>query len=607
MRGSERPTAADEPRWLTYGAVSVFLLSFVAIRLPLLTDYGVIRGWNSDAAIYALMGKRMFEGRGFDIFFWGQNYMGPLTSIVAALWGAVLSLAGLADTVDPRAARLATITNVAVGSLFFSRALALRDRRLGWWTAGLLLTGQAFVFHFSLIPNGPDMVFLIGSILFYLAALQLAGEERWKPFRTWRGRFLFGTVAGIGWWMNQGEVFFLLAISVVFILRSEWYRSLYSALRPADRLMLRTERLCWRLEPHTRQLLLALQAILLADIGWYVLSSVTPIGYHELWLYSPLLERLGMLLGLQLLLALFQRDQTIRATSGAISASLPAAPAAFPLIGGILLGYSPVWLGRLLNWYEPAYSFGVPLNPLSSLLTIPPNFVRTTLPHLLGAHGTVGIAYLTILSIAAALLISRDRKEVSGLLLLRPGRYGIVVLVALVIVINIAYFTFIGGGLDGIRYLAAAAPAVVALIAVALVRLMEGDRLEQGLGLLLTLLMIASMASGAAAVASTIRAEEDPRIVIERIEAEGYTICYANFWLAYKYEFLSGERIRFIPYESQNRTRAESNLRRLERGPKCLLEQDGTVRPYTEAMARDDEATRQARRDRPARRNAGTP
>jgi hypothetical protein len=151
---------------------------------------------------------------------------------------------------------------------------------------------------------------------------------------------------------------------------------------------------------------------------------------------------------------------------------------------------------------------------------------------------------------------------------------------ALVALINVAYFLAIGGSVGGIRYLASAAAAVVCLAALAISWLSRHGGSRRILAIILAALMVASFADGAVTISQTIRAEPDPREVLRRISDAGYTLCYAGFWDAYKYEFLSGGQIRFIPYNSQDRTRSESLRRRSEPAPKCRLWPDGSVTPF---------------------------
>ncbi|HKR66955.1 MAG TPA: hypothetical protein VJZ00_24725, partial [Thermoanaerobaculia bacterium] len=71
----------------------------------------------------------------------------------------------------------------------------------------------------------------------------------------------------------------------------------------------------------------------------------------------------------------------------------------------------------------------------------------------------------------------------------------------------------------------------------------------------------------------------DPRPALAAIRQQHYAVCYADFWIAYKLEWLSDTGVQFIPYRSVDRTQRRS--RQLARSParKCFVESDGTVRP----------------------------
>ncbi|HEV8432666.1 MAG TPA: hypothetical protein VGR95_04580, partial [Thermoanaerobaculia bacterium] len=93
-------------------ALVAVLAIYVALRLPLLASNTLPLGWNSDAAIFGLMAKSIFAGRGFPIFFWGQSYMGPLTS-----WVTVL-VALVTRAVNPFALRVAAMLE-GIGAIVF--------------------------------------------------------------------------------------------------------------------------------------------------------------------------------------------------------------------------------------------------------------------------------------------------------------------------------------------------------------------------------------------------------------------------------------------------------------------------------------------------------
>jgi hypothetical protein len=81
---------------------------------------------------------------------------------------------------------------------------------------------------------------------------------------------------------------------------------------------------------------------------------------------------------------------------------------------------------------------------------------------------------------------------------------------------------------------------------------------------------------------STIRqifAQPDPRPKARELIAFEYHVCYADYWFAYKYEYLINRKILFIPYQSEDRIPKRS--RRLADSPerKCLIlkNEDGRI------------------------------
>ena len=43
-----------------------------------------------------------------------------------------------------------------------------------------------------------------------------------------------------------------------------------------------------------------------------------------------------------------------------------------------------------------------------------------------------------------------------------------------------------------------------------------------------------------------VRAEPDPLPLLRQVRADQCTVCYADFWIAYRYRFLDGERSAWI-------------------------------------------------------------
>jgi hypothetical protein len=97
----------------------------------------------------------------------------------------------------------------------------------------------------------------------------------------------------------------------------------------------------------------------------------------------------------------------------------------------------------------------------------------------------------------------------------------------------------------------------------------------------------------------------DLRPALRTIESRGYTICWADYWIGYKLQWMSDERVRFIPYHSLDRTRAESAKLKAMPGRKCFVDARGNV---TEMDPRDDGETAIGRTARERlRRMTGAP
>lgn len=176
---------------------------FVAIRLPLYSCPGLILGWNSDAALFGMMARAMREGWDFPLYFWGQFYLGTLTSMIAAMAGFAIGEVG------PLALRIAAALEVAVAAVFFWLALRREFGRVAMVALLWLAAGPSFLFHFTIAPIGAEELLLAASVLFWYAT-----RARFDFAREW---LVLGLLAGLGTWLHQGVVFLCAAIAVALL------------------------------------------------------------------------------------------------------------------------------------------------------------------------------------------------------------------------------------------------------------------------------------------------------------------------------------------------------------------------------------------------------
>jgi hypothetical protein len=502
--------------------VALFLLS----KLRLLGEPAIWLGWNSDSAIFGLMANRMRAGAGFDVFFWGQGYLGTLTPALAALLrAAALDPLGTSPAAGPLALRLASMLQVAFGIGFSFLAV---DRLFGFTAALLagawLAISPPFLVGCSAVAMGPEVPFAIGSVLLFLTADALTRTPALLDGPA--GRFAFGLAGGVGWWVHQTVAFVLVPCALILFLRSPASAAAFETLRH------------WR-----------------------------------------------------------------RRGREAASASLRRATRAiFPAAAGFAVGYLPVWLGGLVGWYPAAYTFTTPLLPEPGWGARLGRFLVADGRRLVGLEdGVVGAVVYGAAFAAIAFLLVRNRRKLLSLLRLAPGPVGGIALVTAVVLAG-TYFFILRERLPAqIRYLAPVLPSALALAGAAAleaVRLVRGKPGRTAAGLVAACTAVAGLlvlGRNAGRAVSEICADADPRPLLRTIEASGYRVCHADYWVAYKLQFLSDERIRFIPWHSFDRNRRESARLRAEPGLQGLVLPDGTVRPWTAADAADEGGPRRRR------------
>ena len=490
-----QPRGTDwKPALWSAASIGAILAVFVLVRLPLLTNEASVRGWNGDNAIFGLMAKKIHDGKGFDVFYWGQNYMGPLTPAVAAgIRRTMLDPAGLGAEGGPISLRLASMSEIAFGICFYFLGFTRLFGRGIATAAGLWMAiGPPFFIRLSAVPRGPEMSFTLGSVLFFLAAGALT---RPRPFLDRPGgHFVLGLLAGVGWWMNQAIVFVLLPVAALVLFRSAPFRGL-----------------SWR--------------------GWARFLT--------------------------------------------------------PLLCGAALGYSPVWLGSLLGWHEPAA--GPYIQPwLSSGL--PARFIRFLGTDSWRFVGLDGLAPPPLLAAAAlvslSLLLFRHWRHSGSSFRTEGHRFEGLDLVWSIVVFGAAVSFLKNFDSAGDRYLAPVLPVAIAFL---LVSVVEAARLlRRRIPSVLVALALGGLAltailflwRQARGVVAGMLLEPDPRAPLKTITEEGYTVCHAGYDTAYTLQFLSDERVRFIPYHSPDRNRTLSAELRSISGPQCLVTDDGAVRRW---------------------------
>jgi len=541
-----------------FGLMLAGATSFVLWHFPLLTPAGRVAGLTSDSGVIALMGKKIFDGRGFDIFFWGQNYVGPFTSILIAAWGPILG------GVVPLALRLGVFTEVFAGIVMIAWAVARIDRRAAIVTAIALLITPPVVLRMMETPLGAEMAFFFSAALLMVLVQHFTAPPGAGWLSRRRGQIAFGVLTGIAWWMNQQVVFTLIAAAIVFAMRSKIGAAILPRVRLRDRLLLRGASLGWRSIPGTIEAL----AWIMSASGWLILFAYVVLDIAgsrmPLLVFGPTTDALILILTPQILLPLLfgeWRAWGVRPPNAGVRREIAAA---LCFAGGFALGYAPVWLGRIAGWYERTYVFWFSANRSSQVVAHVRTLAREDGPFWLGiADHPIGVLFAIAACALVIVFALRARSEARMLLLLIP-------------LANVIFYLLA----DSVKshYLISSVGMLFAVAAIAATDLWDAWRWPARM--VLVAIGIAAMLSIGMRAQQRHRdllAEPDPLPLLARVRAADCAVVYCHGALTYRYRFLDGEQRAWIQYLSQNRMIRESIADQRLPGQRCLITADETV------------------------------
>lgn len=197
---------------------TVFLAAVMLIAVLVRLDFMRAAQWSIDAdeAIVGLMGKHILEGRGVPVFYYGQHYMGSLEAILAAGSFAMFGATPVALSLVP------LFFSIALVPLLYALGSALGGRTAGRVAALLTAFPPSALIIWSVKARGGFIEVLV------LGALALLLTVRW--FSAKAGSLGYpaavGLVLGIGWWVNNQILYFILpiALGVLFLLLGQLAR-----------------------------------------------------------------------------------------------------------------------------------------------------------------------------------------------------------------------------------------------------------------------------------------------------------------------------------------------------------------------------------------------
>jgi hypothetical protein len=179
----------------------------VIVGLFLRLDFMRATGFtiDSDEAIVGLMGRDILLGRGVPVFYYGQHYMGSLESIMASASFAVFGVSTLSLQLVP------LIWSLALIAIVYCLGRSISGRRTGLIAATLMAAPPPALLVWSSKARGGFIEVVV------LGAIALLVTVQW--IRHHPGRLVYpaalGGVLGIGWWVNNQIIYFILPISII--------------------------------------------------------------------------------------------------------------------------------------------------------------------------------------------------------------------------------------------------------------------------------------------------------------------------------------------------------------------------------------------------------
>lgn len=164
-------------------------------------------GVESDEAIVGLMAKHMTEGRSWPVFYYGQDYMGSFEAILVSLVFALFGQSNAALKAVPTVFSLFHIALVYVLARRFVRPAFARIAAL------LTALGPSVLILWSHKARGGFIELVVLGTLALIMAVDILRRERNSGFSL----FLLGAVLGLGWWVNNQMVFYILPIGTIFL------------------------------------------------------------------------------------------------------------------------------------------------------------------------------------------------------------------------------------------------------------------------------------------------------------------------------------------------------------------------------------------------------
>ena len=186
---------------------AALVLLCVIVGLILRLDFMRAAGFTIDAdeAIVGLMGRDILAGRGIPVFYYGQHYMGSLEALMSSVSFALFGATPFTLQLVPLVFSLILIV------LAYCVGRLVAGRRAGCIAAVLMAVPPPALLVWSSKARGGFVELVV------IGAVALCIILQWIRNSPERLRYpcALGLVLGIGWWVNNQIIYFIVPIAMV--------------------------------------------------------------------------------------------------------------------------------------------------------------------------------------------------------------------------------------------------------------------------------------------------------------------------------------------------------------------------------------------------------
>ncbi len=177
----------------------------LAIRLNLLHE--VAYTIDADEGIVGLMAKHITEGQPVPTFYYGQHYLGSFEAIFSSFFFYLFGESAAVLKIVPLLFSLALICAM------YYIAKSLKDTTAGKFAALFTAVAPSMLVVWSTKARGGFIEIV------FIGALALLFTIQWLKSPTLKGTCIIGLVLGLGWWINNQMIYFMLPIGLWMALK----------------------------------------------------------------------------------------------------------------------------------------------------------------------------------------------------------------------------------------------------------------------------------------------------------------------------------------------------------------------------------------------------